>query len=410
MQKPNAHRVFTGTSEGNHYLRNITPAEKRVSQLRAAREQVRDVLRKAIPAWSAIITESVMFDSAADSQQHKVLAPKFRLQGSMAYYTLNLPAHRPMQEIDSDDGMFLPVSFISANNAVKPAVATAGLFKVVETSLQPLCTKNRWELDSSKDTCVRIDLKDGAHLDLALYAIPDSEFATLVEAYVEKAAFAAFDSTIEFEEPLYKRIPSDKIMLAHRKRLWVPSDPRKLQDWFQAAIDRHGQQLRRVCRYLKGWRDFTWQRKGPSSIALMQCVVTVYDQIGKTLSASRDDQAVVAVADRLSDLFSKQIPNPVVSGEFLDADWKEARQEYIAAAASFAATLNSALKPGAAPSAVLQRLTEAFGNRIPSDASLIEIESQPAPAQPVESSALISASQSTGPKEAVQKRVDSRYA
>jgi hypothetical protein len=62
-------------------------------------------------------------------------------------------------------------------------------------------------------------------------------------------------------------------MLAHRDEGWKPSDPRKLEEWFRAAVRQHGEQLRRVCRYLKNWRDNRWEGCRLSSIALMACTV-----------------------------------------------------------------------------------------------------------------------------------------
>lgn len=411
MKKPNAHRVFAEATTAPDYLEKLTLPEKRVAPLREAREIVRGVLRKAVPGWQKVLAESVMFDSAAGYAERQVLTPKFRLQGSMAYHTLNAPAHEPPQQIDSDDGMFLPVSFISVGGTAKPAIASASLFNLVELSLTETCQENGWRLEQ-KDTCVRIRLDSFSHMDLAMYAIPDSEFAVLVEKALNFASFdsAAFDNAAEFEEPVYRKIPEDKIMLAHRQRHWMPSDPRKLQDWFEDAIKTHGPQLRRVCRYLKGWRDHVWHEKGPSSIALMKCVVTVYDEIGKSLQNKRDDLAVAAVAERLPALFSSPIANPVVDGEYLDAGWGEARKEYVSNARSLSANLETALRPGTSAEGVLSYLKSAFGSRIPSDASLVHLEGEESKTLATSASVLVEAGRSRGPTEAVEKRGETRYA
>ena len=101
--------------------------------------------------------------------------------GVSAYGTCNVPAHQPPQEIDLDDGLFLPVSFLSCNGTLHPAVVSNGLFLAVERILAPLCEKKGWRLNRSKASCVRVELPGHAHVDLALYAIPDVQFAELLE-------------------------------------------------------------------------------------------------------------------------------------------------------------------------------------------------------------------------------------
>src|SRR5205085_2773416 len=109
-------------------------------------------------------------------------------------------------------------------------------------------------------SCVRIRISDEAHIDLALYAIPDLEFGRLVEkAALAESTFARdefrreMQEAIALDQAVYANLRSDQIMLAHREEGWKPSDPRKLEDWFTGAVKKFGDQLRRVSRYLKGW-------------------------------------------------------------------------------------------------------------------------------------------------------------
>ena len=55
------------------------------------------------------------------------------------------------------------------------------------------------------------------------------------------------------------RLPEDRIMLAHDKKGWVQSDPRALHDWSDEQFQRYDSQVRRQCRYFKGWRDFCFE-------------------------------------------------------------------------------------------------------------------------------------------------------
>src|SRR5262249_3584268 len=156
-------------------------------------------------------------------------------------------------------GLYLPTSFAQG---VRPVLASKGLFAAVEEILGPLCSTRNWKLDQSKRSCVRIIIAADAHIDLPLYAIPDEEFHSLTETAPMLAKDVLQKSIIldgvELAEDAYRTLPSDRLMLAHRTEGWKASDPRKLEDWFRGSIDDHGKVLRRLCRYLKGWRDFQW--------------------------------------------------------------------------------------------------------------------------------------------------------
>ena len=97
------------------------------------------------------------------------------MQGSFAYRTLNEPAHNPPQEIDLDDGVFVPVSFLNDSGRARPALISSGYFAAVEALPAPICVLNGWKLIDDKPSCVRVELDGSAHIDLALYAIPDAE-------------------------------------------------------------------------------------------------------------------------------------------------------------------------------------------------------------------------------------------
>jgi (2Fe-2S) ferredoxin len=90
----------------------------------------------------------------------KLPQPKFRLQGSFAYHTVNDCQGSPPKHIDQDDGLFLPIGFLSANGNARPGIASKAYFKLVEDALRPLCARNGWILNPgrAKDTCVRIQI------------------------------------------------------------------------------------------------------------------------------------------------------------------------------------------------------------------------------------------------------------
>jgi hypothetical protein len=381
----NVHQVFHEAPRGNDLLSTISLSAEEEAELRESRDKVRSALRVGLGDWSGVIRRQELFEHrtiAAGMRLPTSLRPKFRMQGSFAYRTINSPANVRHQQIDIDDGVFLPTSFVSDDGRRHPIVASRGYFTAVETILGPVCSNNGWRLVDDKPTCVRVELSRRAHLDLPLYAIPDEEFARLLE----KAAFAmdarsadlAPDS-VEFADAVYRDLREDEVMLAHRDEGWKQSDPRKIEDWFVAAVQDHGQQLRRVCRYLKGWRDHRWPKSPLSSIAIMRCVADAYDAIGGDVPKSRDDYALLLVAGRLPDLLSARIPNPVIDDQFLDEGWDATeRSEIVSEARLLADVLKSVLTVPGDAADVLTRLVLAFGDRIPKDATLVRPQTEEA--------------------------------
>lgn len=381
----NAHRVFHDAPDGNDFLATISLTDAEQAGLRQARDLIRDALRAGFRDWARVIRKQDLFEQrfvGGNVQWPVVLRPKFRMQGSFAYHTINSPAQTPPQEIDVDDGVYLPTSFISAGGGRSPIIASRGYFTAVEAILAPVCEENGWDLGRDKATCVRVVLSKNAHVDLPLYAIPDEQFATMVEKAMAMEAFSsayAAVETAELNEAVYRELREDELMLAHREEGWKESDPRKIETWFTDAIADHGPQLRRVCRYIKSWRDHTWAKSPLSSIAIMRCVVDAYDGADGDMPQTRDDFALLAVAERLPDLLSASIGNPVIADQVLDEGWDDAqREEIVSAAKSLAATLWRALVGPTDAAGALSLLASAFGNRIPSDTSLIMLAKEEA--------------------------------
>lgn len=379
----NAHRVFHDAPSDEDFLNAITVEETEVESLRSARDKIRRTLKDGFRNWETQIKKVELLAQIAQSIDPRTvnLEPKFRMQGSMSYRTLNDPARHPPQQIDVDDGMYLPTSFL--NEGRDPIIAFQGYFAAVERMLQPLCVKKGWKL-VEKDTCVRVVLSKKAHVDLALYAIPDSEFTKLVEAVEAMArtqntfgkTFDAAAGMLEIDGFLYDQIPEDQIMLAHRKEGWKRSDPRKLERWFAQAISDHGQQLRRICRYLKAWRDFRWLKPDLSSIAIMKCVIDAYDALGETISESRDDIALLKITERLPTLLEARVRNPVVDGAYLDEGWAHKRGEIVASFRELHNVVGDALTAQCTSADVISKLRASFGARIPNDVSLIRAETE----------------------------------
>jgi len=381
----NAHRALYSASGDDNFLANLTVDDDDESLLRDARDLIRETLKNGFRNWSDFIERRILFENVAIASVDRFLRPKFKMQGSWSYFTLNRTTVDPPQEIDLDDGMFLPVSFLGNQGRVSPAIVSDGYFAAVEKMLAPLCDEHGWELNPTplKSSCVRVRIKPGAHIDIALYAIPDEEFEELLEKAAARAIAsfgASRDEHAMFADQVYRQLPSDQIMLAHREEGWKPSDPRKLEDWFNEAVHEHGYQLRRVCRYLKGWRDNRWDACRLSSIALMACAVQAYDEAIAAPPESRDDLALQMVAEALPALLSARIVNPVVAGQYLDEGWEpDLRNEFVSAARGLADALRAVVNATSNDDAI-DDLSEALGPYIPDDANLIAIEAIGAPA------------------------------
>jgi hypothetical protein len=380
--KLNAHRVFHGTDDYPAFLQALRVDAGQEELLRNARDQIRSTLRNELPNWEPLIKGRGLinrkYTALAMALPPPQLRPRFRMQGSYVYHTLNEPAHKPPQEIDFDDGMYLPTSFIE-NGDVEPLLAANGYFTIVEKTLEPLCQRNRWELRTHKPTCVRIEITPDAHIDLPLYAIPDQEFGTLANfatADLRKSAHGASLTEDEvFKDYVYRRLRQDRIMLARRDG-WIASDPRKIEDWFNKAVSDHGDVLRRVCRYLKGWRDHQWAHPRLSSLAIMAVVVAAFEELAGELPGNRDDVALLLITERLPALLAQRIQNPVIPEQALNGEWKPAETtDIVVKVRNLHDSLCRALGSSEINSA-LHLLRAEFGGRLPNSPRLISTETE----------------------------------
>jgi hypothetical protein len=81
------------------FLDNLQITEQCHSELRAARTKVRQCLRAE-------------FVKASKADDGFTVRPRFFTQGCFAYRTINDPAWTPPQQMDLDDGTYLPMTFV----------------------------------------------------------------------------------------------------------------------------------------------------------------------------------------------------------------------------------------------------------------------------------------------------------
>jgi hypothetical protein len=381
----NLHRLFY-TDDG--YLSALRVSDADQSTLSTVREKARKAIREAFRNWEKFVTKADLFESseAGAGFPPTLPAPKFRLQGSFAYHTVNDCQRTPPQQIDQDDGMFLPVSFIVTGGGVRPRITAKAYFTIVEAALRPLCSQEGWTLNPGgpKDTCVRIGISPRLHLDIPLYAVRDEAFEQLVESSARVLAksdsmtfdAAAFSDQEELPEDVYRALDESELVLAHRQEGWRGSDPRMLEFWFDNAISVYGPIVRRLSRAFKGLRDAHWSECELGSICIMAAVVQAVTRT-HPLDRNRDDLALITVGREMVKIFSAPIENPAFPG---DADknlcngWSdefrgEVRRVFAAACDNLERAVFEAPNKGIA----INLAREAFGDRVPPDQSLISL-------------------------------------
>lgn len=337
----------------------------------------------------------VLFDAKNDIRDHlrprireatirvlgmdKAVTPRFRTQGSWSYKTCVQPAWNPPQEMDWDFGVYLPVSVWVDGG---PPHAMAKLyFKLVDGLLQDLCNDKGWRLYSGKETCIRVQINAWAHIDIPLYAAPEAQFAQIVE----KGTFVGA-STMDTREALVANFAEEDftlqqwedmvdIMMATRAGEWKQSDPEEVSRWFIDRIEEHTEQLRRVCRYLKAWRDLHWKAgDGPTSVCIMIAVAQTFEA-----QRGRDDLALEKSARALAITLKGNVHEPAIAegkedfNKRLDAD---GRHEASARAATLASQLQAArLKATHLAGDAIDILRGQLGGRVPYRTDLVEPDS-----------------------------------
>lgn len=199
------------------------------------------------------------------------LQPTFNAQGS---FEMNTTVN-PIPEYDKDK-----------NKLLKYDLDYGVYFKEKESedNKRSIQTWHNWVYDAvddhtsipskDKDTCVRIMFTDGHHIDLPIY----------------------------YQE-------GDEITLAHKSKGWLESNPVEFSDWFNEIV-KEKQQLRRIVRYLKAWRNFreitNTNLKFPSGFILTILAVNNYIEDDNDDTAFR--KTVIKIKEKLDQQFKCNRP------------------------------------------------------------------------------------------------------
>jgi hypothetical protein len=341
--------LFYSSVDNDNLLQGIELDPVRKAYFEEAKNTVRTALRTGLP----VVLKQALPDIT------KTIEPRFFTQGSWAYKTLNAPARAP-QQADVDDGAYMPLSFMASR---RPSIASKIFFASVETVLAPLAQKKGWKLITTKPTCTRIEVARDGHIDIPLYAIPDDEYARLEKAAALRFAEAALDS----ERDNWDALPPDSVLLAHREEDWISSDPRPIKQWFTQQVMAHGEQLRRVVRYLKAYRDWQWETGGPSSILLMAAAVDVFESRDR-----RDDLALLDVVKQLPARLRDGVDNPTDGNESFTKRLGTANVEIAAQSISELEKYLDAALHSTSPDTSCAWLIDKFGPRFPCRPDLVK--------------------------------------
>jgi hypothetical protein len=377
--KYSAHKLLS-----QHFLNRIDPDATEVAELKAARTLIRNSIRDAFSEMhqcvtpdqhgrffiddSRVTTKLAELIRKLDSRQKDALRktkPVFSPQGSFVYKTANSPCHTPPQQIDFDDGVYLPTDLFED----KPIVSKDLFFQVVDDALIKLCDSTPgWKFIGSKSTCARIILDERKHVDVPLYAIPRQKYEEIAAA-INKAQFR--DESIE-----RKLLDNENIFMAMRnKEHWIKSDPKQVSQWFLGSVEDYREIVRRTSRYMKAWRDFEFKKGGPSSITLMACVVKTFEEHASNGNIFKDDsEALLCCANKLYSQLAGGVDSPVDESEpalFPRNISDEERQVILDKANDFGLLIKSSLLHANSAQEANQKLLAAFGSRMPFNPTLI---------------------------------------
>lgn len=198
--------------------------------------------------------------------------------------------------MDMDDGVYLPLEEMQE----QPVISKEVFFAIVDQALKKLADGEGWKF-KEKPYCARLEVSDRFHLDFPLYAVPYDRYSELLA----KCAFEDFRSE---ERDDRRRLPDGCVHMAARNSPhWIKSDPLLVINWFEGATCTQGEILRRVCRYLKAWRDYHFHSGGPSSITLMACA----EETMKNRGFTDDSAALLACAKALASQLERGVKSPI---------------------------------------------------------------------------------------------------
>lgn len=242
---------------------DLTETDKKT--LLQARKDIRGTIRTTFneKREAYFSYDSIKVLSQYTKNQDAQIKPVFMTQGSFAYKTINKPENPPTQQMDLDDGVYLPLSYIEKNNDFDRASTI--MRNIIYNCVNDLCQNNSWNLEK-KSKCLRITISNNSHIDLPIYSIPDDQINTINESVaMDSIAYAQMGSL----DKILSYSKSTNILLATDNG-WIESDPRVIQEWVRDTKKKLPNFIK-YSRYIKAWRDYQYPNddSGFSSLLIM---------------------------------------------------------------------------------------------------------------------------------------------
>ena len=281
--------------------------------------------------------------------------------------------------MDIDDGTYMPMEMFKD----QPLVGHELLLLLVYASLSSLKEENPgWKTDPQPN-CGRIVIAEKAvHVDVPMYAIPREMFLKRQQAYdvgMEALTEGVINKSLKLDE--------NCVYLAVKgKDKWIKSDPEIVASWFKKAVERHGEPMRQICRYLKAWRDVQWEKTSLSSIAIMKCVVDIFDNTAMP-DTTDHGELLLKVTEQLAEKLNSgvQSPDETDDGRLLfpkENMGSETIKDIIEKTKTLHEQLNFALNNTSSKGSVLQILNGLFGEGVVREELIKPYAARPAYQQP----------------------------
>lgn len=284
------------------FYEKISLSKEKADNLRRGR----DALRKKIKEWFS------------DNEKGE---PSFCWQGSFAMKTTVNPIGDG--EYDLDDGVYLQ-EFFDEDMSTWPATST------VHSWIKSAVKGHTQSAPIDKDTCVRVVYAKGYHIDYPIY--------------------------IKYNDTAY---------LAHKTKGWTISDPKAFKDWFIQNVREEGEQLRRLVKYLKAWKDF-------KEISLKGIEITILATENFCAYEGRDEKSLYETVQNILVVLENNFVciKPVAPGEDLfEGTSKTKKDNIINGLKALSNKLDLAIKESD-PKVASQYMKEIFGNRFPEGSSI----------------------------------------
>lgn len=264
--------------------------------------------------------------------------PKYCTQGSYAMKTAIMPLDD--DEFDLDNGVYL--QGYSSNQDEWPIAST------VHSWVKEAVSNHTSNDPIDKNTCIRVVYEDKYHIDFPIYIMGNNDSGKSI-AY-----------------------------LAHKSKGWIESDPKAFTEWFQSYVNENGQQIRRMVKYLKAWKD-------NNKIDIKGMAITILVCNNFSITENRDDitllDTVTNIVDTLEDNFHCYKPvTPTDEDLFGDISMAK-KNEILNGLNNLKKDLDNAINETCNEKSATDILQKVFGNRFPTgediDKDISEITKEP---------------------------------